>query len=82
VVLWDNSPKDRYPLSVAISRDGCKSWSSPRVVAAGEGGQASYPSVTQAPDGTIVAVWQQELPNRKGREIRAARFNRAWLLEH
>jgi hypothetical protein len=81
VVVWDNSPRYRRPLTAALSRDGCRTWSAPRVIAASDGPQVSYPSVTQAPDGTIVAVWQQDLPDRKGREICCARFNRAWLLE-
>jgi hypothetical protein len=81
VVVWDNSPQNRWPLEAAISEDNCSTWSKPKVIV-DPGMQASYPSVTQAADGTIVAVWQQQLPENKGREIRLARFNRAWLLSH
>ncbi len=81
VVLWDNSPRNRYPLTAALSTNGCRTWSKPRPVAETGGEQVSYPSVTQDRSGNIVAVWQQDLPGRKGREIRIARMNRAWLSE-
>jgi len=81
VVAWDNSPLHRWPLAVALSRDGCRTWSKPKVLVDTGGLQASYPSITQAPDGTIVVVWQQDRPDRVGRDVRWARFPRAWLLE-
>lgn len=82
-VVWDDSATQRTPLAAALSRDGGKSWMAPRVIADTHSTlQVSYPSVCQARDGTLVAVWQQDLPGG-GREIRVARFNRAWLLgEH
>jgi hypothetical protein len=80
VVVWDNSPRHRWPLAVALSRDGCHSWSEPKIIVDTHGQQVSYPAVTQAPDRTLVTVWQQDLPDGKGREVRLARFNRAWLL--
>jgi len=80
VVVWDNSPRHRWPLAVALSRDGCHTWSEPKIIVDTHGQQVSYPAVTQAPDRTLVAVWQQDLPDGKGREVRLARFNRAWLL--
>jgi predicted neuraminidase len=79
IVIWNNSPRYRHPLSVAISADGGRSWSQPKNVAVSNGPQVSYPGITQARDGTFVAVWQQDLPGG-GREIRWARFNRAWVL--
>jgi len=81
VVAWDQSPKDRWPLVAAISEDGCRSWSQPKIIVDTGGLQVSYPSVTQDREGAIVVVWQQDLPDRKSREIRMARFDRAWLLE-
>ncbi|HWR13443.1 MAG TPA: sialidase family protein [Terriglobales bacterium] len=78
VVVWNNSPTGRTPLCVALSSNGGKSWSEPKVIVDTKGPQVSYPSVAQAKDGTIIAVWQQQLPEG-GREIRMARFNRAWL---
>jgi hypothetical protein len=81
VVAWNESPLNRWPLVAAISRDGCRTWSRSKVIVDTGGQQVSYPSVTQDRDGAIVAVWQQDLPGRKGREIRMARFDREWLLE-
>ena len=76
--VWDNA-KTRYPLCGAASFDGGRSWSRPRDIAGPTGGlQASYPSCEQAADGTLVAVWQQVVP--EGRDVCCARFNLAWLL--
>ncbi|MGD9562413.1 MAG: sialidase family protein [Pyrinomonadaceae bacterium] len=86
IAIWNNSPRFRNPLSVAISADGGHTWSKPKNVAnAGplknhSDLQNSYPGITQDKEGNFVAVWQSELPNGEGREIRWARFNRAWVL--
>jgi BNR repeat-like domain len=79
IVIWNNSPRERRPLSVAISSNGGRSWSKPRDVSPADGPVASYPGIAQDRDGNFVAVWQQVLPGG-GREIRCARFNRAWVL--
>lgn len=90
LVAWDDSPTGRDPLAVALSSNGGKTWSNPRVIVNTGGPQASYPSVIQAKDGTMIVVWQQDLDKGsmwrqdmgKEREIRIARFNRAWLLKN
>jgi Neuraminidase (sialidase) len=80
LVTWDNSPAGRTPLCAALSGDGGKTWSEPKVIVDTHGPQqVSYPSAVQAKDGTMVVVWQQQLPQR-GRDIRFARFNRQWLV--
>lgn len=79
IAVWNNSPLTRYPLSTAISSDGGRTWSAPRILAATDGLQVSYPGITQAADGTFVAVWQQALSGG-GRDIRWARFTREWVL--
>jgi len=80
LVAWDNSTTERTPLTTALSTDQGRSWSSPKVLVDTQGPeQASYPSAVQASDGTMIVVWQQQLP-QSGREIRVARFNREWLL--
>ena len=79
VAIWNNSPLNRYPLSIAISADGGRRWTRPRDVATSNGPQISYPGITQAGDGEIVAVWQQQLP-AGGRNVRWARFTREWVL--
>jgi hypothetical protein len=71
------------------SRDGGLTWSAPvrsslpghnTPTAKTEGLQVSYPGITQAADGTFVAVWQQALPDG-GRDVRWARFTREWVLQ-
>ena len=80
VAIWNNSPRDRFPLSVAISADRGKSWSRPRDVARSDKLQISYPGITQDTAGNFIAVWQEQLADGAGRAIRSARFNRAWVL--
>lgn len=81
IVVWNNSPRNRFPLSVAISPNGGRSWSQPKDVARSENKmQISYPGITQAADGNFVVVWQKQLLNGNGREIHWARFNRTWVL--
>lgn len=77
VAVWNNSPMSRWPLVAAVSTDGGRKWSTPRIVS-NPGRQASYPGLTQLADGTFVAVWQENLADG-GRDIRWARFTRAWL---
>jgi predicted neuraminidase len=79
IVVWNSSPLTRYPLSTAISVDGGKTWSNPRIIVKTDGLQVSYPGVTQATDGTFVAVWQEQQA-AGGRDIRWARFTRDWVL--
>lgn len=87
IAIWNNHPIVRDNLAVAISADGGKTWSNPKNVATKEGTpkshidlQVSYPGLVQDKDGNFVAVWQKQLPDGGGREIRWARFNRAWVL--
>jgi predicted neuraminidase len=81
LAVWNNSPVGRTPLTAALSSDGGKTWSAAKVIADTHGPQqASYPSAVQAEDGTMVVVWQQDLP-KGGRDVRVARFNRGWLLD-
>jgi len=78
LAVWDNAV-NRFPLCAAASFDGGKTWSPPKDIGFPyTEGQASYPSCEQMPDGTILAVWQQDVPG--GRDVRLARFSPAWLL--
>lgn len=81
VVVWNNSPRSRWPLDVALSTDNCRTFSPPKTLANTPGFQCSYPGVTQAQDGNLIVVWQQDRADKKGRDVHIARFNRAWLLE-
>ncbi len=79
LAVWDNAP-ERFPLCAAASFDGGRTWTRPRDIGFPyTGGQASYPSCDQAADGTLLAVWQQDVPG--GRDVRLARFSPAWLIE-
>lgn len=80
VAVWNHSPINRFPLSVALSSDGGRTWSTPRILAASKGPQVSYPGITQTTDGAIVAVWQAQREDG-GRDIRYGRFTRDWLLK-
>lgn len=79
VAAWDNSPTNRFPLTTALSSDGGVHWSQPKIIAQSLGLEASYPSVKQTKEGTILIAWQQALADG-GREIHIARFNQTWLL--
>lgn len=79
VAVWNNSPINRFPLSVALSADGGRKWTTPRILAESNGPQVSYPGLTQTADGIIVAVWQAQREDG-GRDTRYARFTREWLL--
>lgn len=81
IAIWNNSPRNRYPLSVAISKDGGRNWSLPKNVAESKDNlQVAYPGITQDKEGNFVATWQEQLPSGEGRAIRWARFNRDWVL--
>ncbi len=78
LAVWDNAVQ-RYPLCAAASFDGGRTWSEPKDIAGPtDGRQASYPSCEQAADGTLVAVWQQDVPG--GRDVCCARFGLGWLV--
>lgn len=75
MVVWNNSPKDRWPLCAAASFDDCRSWTTPRELALTPGVESSYPGTIQTADGKMLVVYQQ----RGSRFILGARFEPAWL---
>ncbi|PIU63488.1 MAG: hypothetical protein COS85_15920 [Armatimonadetes bacterium CG07_land_8_20_14_0_80_59_28] len=77
LVVYDHSPKNRYPLAVAISMDEGVSWSQPKIIA-DEGVPTCYPACVQASSGDIFLVWQQD---RAGSDARTWRELRGCLLE-
>lgn len=78
VAVWNSNPLNRWPLVAAVSNNGGRSWTAPRILA-NPGRQVSYPGLTQLSDGVFVAVWQESL-EKGGRDIRYGRFTREWLL--
>ena len=83
VVVWNDSPQNRYPLNVAMSLDDCRTWEYSRVLV-NPGRQVAYPSIAQAADGMIVVAYH-EAPDRDKvkwfymRHIMAARVSEAWI---
>ncbi len=81
VVVFNNDPYSRFPLTVALSRDGGETFVAMRDLAAdcpeGESCSYHYPSIAQSPvDGTLWVTY-----THKRRTIGWMRFNEAWLLE-
>ena len=59
MLVWNNqsstTQRPRYPLVCALSEDGCKNWSAPKVIATESGlNQLSNFGVTQLRDGRIL----------------------------
>lgn len=73
LAVWNNSPINRWPLSIAFSEDDCKTWHATIDVAEIVGQESSYPCCTQAADGEVIVVYQQATPT--GREIRGVRVD-------
>jgi len=47
IVVFDNSPINRWSLSVSLSKDGGANWTKTRDIAAPDGLVVSYPNITQ-----------------------------------
>ncbi len=56
LLVYNDSPTERTPLTVAISTDGCKTWPHRRNIATGDFDYA-YPYAIQAADGKIHIVY-------------------------
>jgi predicted neuraminidase len=52
VLVWNNSPDARTPLTLAISEDEGDTWAATRDLTAGEG-QFHYPAVVEGPEGQL-----------------------------
>jgi predicted neuraminidase len=76
LLVYNDSMKDRTPLSVALSEDGDKSYAYKRDVATGANSFA-YPIALQGKDGTIHVVYTS---NRRS-TIHHATFDEAWVKE-
>jgi hypothetical protein len=79
LAVWNDSPRDRSHLSVAMSSDDCRSWSAPQVIEPRAEVESSYPSCIQAADGKIIVVYQQNQAEKGTRTIRGVRFDPAQL---
>lgn len=74
ILIYNDSPTDRNPLTVALSADEGQTCPAKKILATGES-TYSYPSAIQSPDGRIHVVYSQ------AREaIMHAAFNEAWIV--
>jgi predicted neuraminidase len=74
LVAYNDSPKDRSDLSLAISRDQGGSWSKIVSLQREEGASFSYPYLFRTAEGRIRLAYTW-----KGRELRLITFNEAWV---
>jgi hypothetical protein len=86
VRIFDNSklPLHRYPLVASISKDNCRTWSSPRTLVdlpadSKWPAQAAYPIVVEAADGALVMSWCHVTPDGKW-SLASGRFTSDWVL--
>jgi sialidase-1 len=73
-----NLAHDRKRLTVKMSTDDCQTWPTARVLEAGPSG---YSDLTQAPDGTILCVYECGMIERMTdtQSLAVARFDLGWL---
>ncbi len=86
LLVWNNhsSPtqRPRYPLVCALSEDGCRSWSEPRVIATESGlNQLSNFNVIQLSDGRILlATSRYHATPPTTSDIDLALFDESWVM--
>jgi len=73
VLVFNNTPRGRTPLSVALSRDQGKTWPFVKNLETARG-EYSYPAVIQSSDGLIHVVYTY-----RRTQIKHAQFNKDWL---
>ena len=74
LLAYNDSPKDRSDLSLALSGDGGKSWTRLLSLQHEDAASFSYPYLFRTADGLIQLAYTW-----KGRELRLITFNEAWL---
>jgi len=73
ILVFNDSTRERRPLSMTLTRNEGQTWTAPRVLANGDS-TYSYPSAVQTPDGLIHLVYSL------GRDkIRHITVNEAWV---
>jgi predicted neuraminidase len=74
LIAYNDSPKDRSDLSLALSSDGGRNWSKLVSLQHEEGASFAYPYLFPTSDGMIQLAYTW-----KGRELRLISFNESWL---
>jgi len=75
-LVYNDSPTDRNPLTVAISTDEGKTWAYKRDIERAPSGSFAYPAVIATPDGIIHVTYSYARDS-----IKYAAFNEAWVME-
>jgi predicted neuraminidase len=75
VLVFNDSPRERTPLTVALSADEGKTWTRRRNLETGTG-EFSYPAVIQTRDGLIHVTYTW-----KRTSIKHVAFNEAWITQ-
>jgi len=74
LLAWNPQTANRDKLALSLSRDEGATWSAPKIVEDGPGGEFSYPALLQGRDGTVhlAYTWQR-------RTIKHLAFTPSWL---
>ncbi len=75
LLVFNDSPVSRHPLSTTLSADDGRSWTTPRILVDGTGDYA-YPSAIQAPDGLVHILYSNNRAN-----IAEISLNEAWIID-
>jgi len=77
VLIYNDTPKGRNQLAVALSRDEGDSWSAPKYLEKEKEGSFHYPAIIQGRDGRIHAIYSYFVQG--GKSMKYAQFNEAWI---
>lgn len=77
VLIYNDTPKGRNQLAVALSRDEGDSWSAPKYLEKEKEGSFHYPAIIQGRDGRIHAIYSYFVQG--GKSMMYAQFNEAWI---
>lgn len=77
VLIYNDTPKGRNQLAVALSRDEGDSWSAPKYLEKEKEGSFHYPAIIQGRDGRIHAIYSYFVSG--GKSMKHASFEESWI---
>lgn len=77
VLIYNDTPKGRNQLAVALSRDEGDSWSAPKYLEKEKEGSFHYPAIIQGRDGRIHAIYSYFVQG--GKSMKHASFEESWI---